>query len=137
MEDERFNPATYMVIDRITGEEIPIQIFVEHTSSKYWEKAYAKTLAEYIGITGTSANKLLAYFIKEKDSKNRIIGTVRNIAKEVSVSEGSAVKVFRLLREKKFLKKVNNGCYMLSPTLLVHGSKTHGAMLLRIWGEIC
>ena len=30
---DRFNPATYMVIDRVTGEEVDVKIFVEQELS--------------------------------------------------------------------------------------------------------
>ncbi len=80
MADDYINPATYMLIDRITGEEIDIKIFIERCNDDYWEKAYAKTIAEYIGLTGSGYNKVLSYLLKEKNVDNMIIGTVRSIS---------------------------------------------------------
>ncbi len=135
MRDDYFNPDTYMVIDRVTGEEVPVQIFIKDASAGYWEKAYAKTLAEYIGITGSSYNKVLAYLIKEKTASNIINGTVRSISTELGIAPASTAKLFKILQDREFLKKVRNGCYMLSPALLRHGSNTRGAMMLRLWGD--
>jgi ribosomal protein S25 len=135
-ENNRFNPATYMVIDRITGEEVPIQIFIEQANCEYWEKAYAKTLAEYIGIVGVGSSNVLAFIIKNKQKNNLLVSTFEEIAKKSNVARSTVDRIFKELKKRGFIKKVRNGCYMVSPKLLVHGSKTHGAMLLRIWGEI-
>jgi len=38
--------------------------------------------------------------------------------------------------EKKFITKVRNGKYIVSPKLLRHGCKTRGAMIMRLWDEL-
>lgn len=131
-----FNPATYAVIDKVTGEEIDVDIFVEKASNSYWEKAYAKTIAEYIGVTGTGQNKVLAYLIRAKDINNRIIGTVKVISEQAGVSSRTVAGILKLLQESGLVKKLQNGVYLLSPHVLKHGSKTRGAMLLRLWDEV-
>jgi len=135
MQDDYFSPDTYAVIRRDTGEEVPIDIFIKKAKAGYWEKAYAKTLAEYIGLSGSSTNKLLAYLIKNKTADNMILGTVRSISDELNISPGTTNKLFETLKKKCFLKHVRSGCYMLSPGLLRHGSNTRGAMMMRIWHE--
>jgi len=136
MSEEFVNKSTYMLIDRITGEEVNIDLFIEKASSEYWEKAYAKTLAEYINISGTNTNKVLAYLIKQKTIENIINGTVREIAVKAEASHTTVAKVFKVLQKKKLLKKVRNGCYFLSPDILRHGSANRGAMLIRMWDSI-
>ena len=134
-EESHFNSETYAVICRITGEEVPVQIFIEKASKEYWERAYAKTLAEYINVSGSNPNKVLAYLIKNKNVDNYILNTVRGIADELKISKTHVSDVFKVLKDKGFLKKMRNGCYFLSPEILRHGSKTRGAMLLRLWDE--
>ena len=135
MEEAHFNPATYTITDNLTGEIVNIQLFIERSSKDYWEKAFAKTLAEYIGLGGSSASRILAYLIKNKDSKNLVGGTVRSIAEDCKVSTSAVVKLFKVLQTKQFLRKVRSGTYMISPEMMRHGSKTQGAMLLRIWDQ--
>ncbi len=128
-----FTHNRYMIINKVTGEEVPIQTFIKEAG--IGEKAHVKTLAEYIGITGTSYNKVLAYLIKEKTASNIINGTVRSISAELGIAPASTAKLFKIMQDREFLKKVRNGCYMLSPALLRHGSSTRGAMMLRLWGD--
>jgi hypothetical protein len=136
MKADHFNPATYMVLDRITGEEVDIAIFVEEASTFGWEKTYSKTLADFIGCAGDQPAKLLGHMIKEKDSKNVLHGTQREISEKAGVSLATVSRVFKILTAKHYLKMVRSGCYMISPKIIRVGRNTQGAMLLRIWGQI-
>lgn len=133
---EYFNPSTYEITDKITGEVVDIQLFIERVTKDKWEKAYAKTIAEYIGIGGSASCKVLAHLISARDSKNLILGTQREIAKELQIAPKSVSTVFKVLRERDMLKEIRSGCYFLSPKVIAYGNRVHGAMLLRIWGEI-
>ena len=136
MSEAYFNPATYAVIDKVTGEEVDIQLFIERVTKDKWERAYAKTLADYIGIGGNASCKVLAYLISFKDSKNVINGTQEELANNMGVSKKTVNTVFGILKEKDMLKEIRSGCYFLSPKVICYGNRVHGAMLLRIWGEI-
>ena len=125
----------YMMIDTKTGEMLSVDIFIEQIPVGYWERAYAKILADYIGVAGTATNTVLAWLIKNKDSNNRIIGTFAHIAKECDTTIPTVSNLFQKLYKKEFLRKVQNGIYMLSPRLLRHGSQTKGAILFKKWGD--
>jgi len=136
MRDDYFNPDTYQVIDIVTGEVVPIKIFIESASSDHWQKAFAKTLAEYIGIQGGAAGKVLAYIIKSKDSNNIVHGTIREIAEKLEISPVSVNSVFEKLKKKNLIRKIRNGNYYLSPHIMRPGQKVKGAMMLRLWDEV-
>jgi len=136
MRDNYFNPATYAVIDRVTGEEVPVDIFIEKTSKGYWQKAYAKTLADYFGLAGSKVTDILAYILTEKDANNLFVRTWKEVEENVGVSNKTVAKVFKMAIEKKFITKVRNGKYLVSPKLLRHGCKTRGAMIMRLWDEL-
>ena len=125
----------YMMVNTRTGEMLSVDIFIEKIPHGYWEKAYAKVLAEYIGAAGTATNRVLAWLIKNKDSNNRIIGTFSHIAKECDATVPTVSALFQKLYAKEMLKKVQNGIYMMSPKLLRHGSNTKGAVLFKKWGD--
>ena len=130
------DPMTdYVIVNKFTGEELPFDVFVQKADGKYWEKAYAPILAEYLCCVGTSANKVLAYVVKNKDTNNMLIGSVAVIAKGAEVSSKTVTTVFKALRKAGMLKLRQNGVYMLSPNLLRQGSKTKGAVLIRTWEE--
>ena len=130
------DPGRYVITDLNTNLSVPVDIFIERVDSGYWERAYANILAEYIGVAGTATNKILAWLIKNKDSNNRIIGTIAGIAEECGTTTPTVSNLFQKLYKKEFLRKVQNGIYMLSPSLLRHGNNTKGAVLFKKW-ESC
>jgi len=126
---------TYTMVNDRTGEIMPVDMFIEKIPKAYWERSYAKLLAEYIGVAGTATNTVLAWLIKNKDSNNRIIGTFAFIAKECDTTVPTVSTLFQKLYKKNLLKKVHNGVYMLSPSLLRHGNQNKGAILFKRWGD--
>lgn len=131
----QFNPATYMVVDRVTGEEVDIKIFIEQVGKDKWEKAFAKTVAEYIGAGGNSACYVLAYIIRNHNAQNLVLATYEEIARECKCSQTTVGKVFKALYAKKLMREIRGGCYFLSPKVMSYGKKGHGAMLLRLWSK--
>lgn len=127
--------SEYIMVNKVTGETVDADIFMEQIPKEYWEKAYAKVLAEYIGVAGTATNNVLAWLIKNKDSNNRIIGTFSQIAVECNTTVPTVSTLFQKLYKQELLKKVQNGIYMLSPNLLRHGNSTKGAILFKKWGD--
>jgi uncharacterized protein YjhX (UPF0386 family) len=125
-----------MVIDRVTGEEVDVKIFVEKINSSRWEKAYAKVIANYINCSGDKSAQFLAYLIEYRDSKNRIIGTQATLAKKAQVSDRCAKKVIKTLKEKGLIKMLQSGLYMITPKMICVGRGTHGAVLMQIWGDL-
>jgi len=136
MRDDYFNPATYAVIDRITGEEVEIDIFIEKVKKGYWERAYASTLALYFGMSGSKSVDVLAYILSKKDHNNLFVYTWEEVQEDLGISKMTVAKVVKKAIAKGFIKKVRNGKYLISPTLLRHGSDIKGAMILKLWGDL-
>ena len=131
-----FNPSTYMVIDRVSGEEVNVGIFIEKASVNGWQKAYAKTLSEYIKCGDGKSVDLLAYIIEKKDQSNLLHGTQREIAKNAKVSLAVVSRTIKALTDKNLLKRVRSGCYMVCPSVIANGNKKVGAMMFRLWGDV-
>jgi len=136
MKKEHFNPDTYAVIDRVTGKEINVKIFLLEANKDRWEKVYAEALGTYIGLAGNTAADVLAYIIKNKDSNNLVHGTYREIAKKSGTNNSAVQKVFGTLIKKEFLKKVRSGCYMLDPKIIRDGTNYKGVVTFKLWGEL-
>ena len=133
MKPDHFNPSTYMLIDRVTGEEIDVAIFIEGHRKAGWEKVYAKTLSEYMSCGGAKSADILAWIITARDGKNLIHGTQKEIADKNKVCASVVKRVFKALYAKEYLKRVRSGCNMVSPKLIRNGDTMKGAMLLRLW----
>jgi len=136
MNKDYFNPETYMVIDRVTGEEVNVAMFIEKASTSGWQKAYAKTVSEYIKCGDGKSVDLLAYIIENKEYNNILNGTQRELAKKAGVSLDVVTRTMRALQKKKLIKLVRSGCYMVSPKIMMNGNKTVGSIMFRLWGDL-
>lgn len=130
-----FNPATYEVRDKVTGEILDVAFFVEKVRQSGWQKAYAKTLAEYIKCGDGQAVNFLAYMLEKKDPKNQILGTQRELSQKCGVSLSIVSKTIKSLERKGLIKKIRNGCYMLSPDVMRNGSDKVGTIMFRMWRD--
>ena len=113
-----FNPDTFMVIDRVTGEEINTVKFLLEATKEKWEKVYADKLSRCIGLSGNSYSKILAYIIISRDSNNLLHGTYREIAEKSNTNKSAVQRVFKVMERHELLKKVRSGCYMMSPKII-------------------
>jgi DNA-binding transcriptional ArsR family regulator len=134
-EKDYFNPATYEVRCKITGEVLDVNIFVERARATGWQKAYAKTLAEYIKCGGGQATEFLAYMLEKKDHSNMIYGTQRELSEITGVSLPVVSKTIKALKQKRLVKIIRSGAYMLSPDIMRNGSDKAGVMLFRCWRD--
>ena len=135
-ESNYFNPATYQLIDRITGEEVPVDFFIKEVNRNGWEKAYAETIAEYFNIAGNQSTDVLAYFLTAKDKNNRLITTRKEVAEVTGVSYWTVSRVFKLTLEAGFLRKKRNGYYMINPSVMKYGDAGRGILVLKMWYEL-
>ena len=132
---DHLNPKTYKLIDLVTGEEIPVDVFVEKHKGNYWEKAYAKTLAEYIKCGTGRSIEVLAYLLEKKNGDNLIFGSQRSLAEKLKISTKIVSATITALKKKGLVKQVSPACLMLDPTCISSGNKIKGVILMRTWKE--
>ncbi len=135
--NDHFNPRTYKLTDLVTGEEIPVDIFMEKHSKSRWQKAYAKTLAEYIRCGSGRSIELLAYILEKKDGNNMLFKSQRELAKELNMSTKIISTTITALKDKLLLKQIKPGVFMLDPQCISSGDKVKGVMLMRSWEDCC
>ncbi|MEG1972568.1 MAG: replication/maintenance protein RepL, partial [Oscillospiraceae bacterium] len=63
------------------------------------------------------------------------IGTYRSLEKNVGVSYDTVRRTITLLQGKGFLKKVSNGVYQVSPTIMMKGSEHKKSLLVNYFND--
>jgi DNA-binding transcriptional regulator YhcF (GntR family) len=124
----------WQLVNKKTGEVRDLVAFTDDKKER-WEKVYAKNLAELLNIAGDERTQVIAYLIKEKDYKNRVMGTIRSVAKETGVSTATVNRTFQILQENNFLHKIQNGFWRFSPHIMVNGSHATMMATLREWEQ--
>lgn len=120
------------LIDVETGVSIWVdQITKRAYGSKNFWKVY---LMDFLTVLGIIDSKQLDVFIyiaeNTNQSTNQFIGTYDKIAKDVNVSRPTIAKLMKKLQDNKFIKKVQNGVWLVNPNILMRGSDKKRQILL-------
>ena len=79
---------------------------------------------------------VLIYILEHTEAANNtFIGTYRSLEKNVGVSYDTVAKTIKLLLGKGFMKKVSNGVYQVSPTIMMKGSEHKKSLLLNYFND--
>ncbi|QEL71867.1 MULTISPECIES: replication/maintenance protein RepL [unclassified Bacillus cereus group] len=125
------------LIDVETGEVIHVdQITKRVYGTKNFWKMY---LMDFLTVLGIIDNKQLDIFIyiaeNTNQSNNLFIGTYKQIAKDVGVSEPTIAKLMKKLQQNNFIKKKINGVYIVNPNIMMKGNDTKRQILLSYYEE--
>ena len=120
------------LIDKETGEIIEVD---QITKKVYGQKNFWKLyLSDFLPVLGIVENKqvdILIYILENtQPSNNMFIGTYKTIRENTKASETTIAKVMKKLQEQKFLKKIQNGLWQVSPNILMKGNENKKQLLL-------
>jgi DNA-binding transcriptional regulator YhcF (GntR family) len=120
------------LVDVETGE----QIFVDQITKRvYGTKNFWKCyLMDFLTVLGIIDSKQLDVFIfiveNTNQATNTFLGTYDHIAKQVGVSRPTIAKIMKKLQENNFIKKIQNGAWLVNPNILMKGNDTKRQILL-------
>lgn len=123
------------LIDVETGEIIWVDQITKRTygTKNFW-KCY---LMDFLNILGIIDNKQLDIFIyiieNTNQSNNTFIGTYNKISKDVGCSSATIAKIMKKLQENNFIKKVQNGVWLVNPNILMKGNDNKRQILLNYY----
>ena len=125
------------LVDQDTGEVIEVdQITKRALGQKQFWKIY---LMDFLQVRGGFEYKqldVLIYILEHTEAANNtFIGTYRSLEKSVGVSYDTVRRTITLLQGKGFLKKVSNGVYQVSPTIMMKGSEHKKSLLLNYFND--
>lgn len=118
--------------DMVTDEIIEVD---QITKRSYGTKAFWKCyLMDFLSVLGIIDNKQLDIFIyiveNTNQSNNLFIGTYEKIAKDVGASSSTIAKILNKLQKNNFIKKVQNGVWMVNANILMKGNDSKRQLLL-------
>ncbi|MBW3496890.1 replication/maintenance protein RepL [Bacillus sp. FDAARGOS_1420] len=125
------------LIDAETGEIIHVdQITKRVYGTKNFWKMY---LMDFLTVLGIIDNKQLDVFIyiaeNTNPSNNLFIGTYRSISDDVGVAYGTVATIMKKLQKNNFIKKKQNGVYIVNPNIMMKGNDTKRQILLSYYEE--
>lgn len=127
----------YAIIDKETGSIVVDSPDLHAILKKaYGQKAFWKLyMADYIQvILGSMDYKQLDVFmyisLNTQPSTNLFIGTYEKIMKDCNVSKDTVYKLIKKLIEHNFIRRKQNGVYMVNPNIVMKGNNTKQNLLI-------
>lgn len=120
------------LVDIDTGEKIVVdQITKRVYGSKNFWKMYLMDFLTVLGIIDSKQVDIFIYIVENTNqATNTFIGTYKKIARDVQCSEATIAKIMKKLQANNFVKKVQNGVYMVNPNILMKGNDQKRQILL-------
>ena len=103
------------LVDVDTGESILVdQVTKRVYGTKQFWKCYLMDFLTVLGIIDNKQVDIFIYIVENTNqTTNLFIGTYDKIAKDVGVSRPTIARIMKKLQENNFVKKVQNGLWLI------------------------
>ena len=115
-----------------TGELILVDQITKRTygTKNFW-KCYLMDFLTVLGIIDSKQLDVFIYIVENtQQANNTFIGTYRKISGDLHCSLDTVSKIMKKLQENNFIKKVQNGVWLVNPNILMKGNDTKRQILL-------
>lgn len=111
-------------LDPNTGEMVPMVVTTVEERDFNFTKLWLQSFLPQLRLIGNKKIDVCMWIIDNLNKDNQLIGTYRQIAKGSGISLETVRATMERLIESDFLRRINNGCYMVNPDIMFKGSKT-------------
>lgn len=119
------------LVDRNTGEVLEVEQTTRlvYGSKSFW-KCYLKELVAVLRSLNSKQFNVFTYIIEHaRPSDNLFIGTYDKIMKDTGCCRQTVAVSMKKLQENGFIKKVQNGVWIINPDVLMKGNANKYRML--------
>lgn len=120
------------LLDVQTGEQIFVdQITKRVYGSKNFWKCYLMDFLTVLGIVDSRQLDIFIFIIENTNQSNNIfLGTYKHISQQTGCSSRTIAKIMKKLQENNFIRKIQNGAWLVNPNILMRGNDTKRQILL-------
>ena len=115
--------GTEEYINTRTGELEQMQVTSIEDRDFNFTKMWMKNFISTLDIVGKQKTRLCFWIIDHVDKENRLIGTYRTIASQSGMSLDTVRITMKLLMDADFMRKAQNGVYVINPNLVFKGTR--------------
>jgi len=119
-------------INSSTGELIDCLVMEKEVHNDFnFHKVWINDLISILNLIGGKKLEVFKYLMNEMNaSNNYIIATYEKIKKDTGISYQTIRNTLKVLLDTNFLRKINNGVYMVNPDVIVKGNSAKREALL-------
>lgn len=120
------------LLDVQTGEQIFVdQITKRVYGSKNFWKCYLMDFLTVLGIIDSKQLDIFIFIVENTNqSNNTFLGTYKHISEQTGCSSRTIAKIMKKLQENNFIRKIQNGAWLVNPNILMKGNDTKRQILL-------
>ena len=130
--NDKHKVSDWQAINKVTGEVMELDV-LQVKEGGSWNKVFIKEFAYMIGLAGSGASKVLGVMLEQKNAKNEMHGTQREIAEMAGVSVSLVNKTFKALIDGGCLRQIRCGSYIFNPNVITYGNAGNRIAILRVW----
>lgn len=116
--------GTETFINAETGEIMDMQVSNVEERDFNFHKVWMRNFISTLEVVGNQKTKLSFWIIDHLDKENKLCMTYRQIADETGISLDTVRLTMAILLDGNFLRRVNQGCYIVNPDIMYKGSRT-------------
>lgn len=90
-------------------------------TDRNFHKIWIKDLSEVLLMIGNQKVKVFCYILDNMDFNNKIIGSIRKIAKKLELSNETVSQTIKALKVDNKIRQIQEGVYMVNPDLVCKG----------------
>jgi DNA-binding transcriptional regulator YhcF (GntR family) len=128
--------GTQQFVNVRTGEIEDFQVTSVEERDFNFHKVWMKNFINTLEIVGNQKSKLCFWIIDNLNKENQICMTYRQIAEKTGISLDTVRVTMKLLLEADFLRRINQGCYVVNPDVIFKGSRTGRLNVLNTYTDI-
>lgn len=120
------------LVDMETGEQILVDQITKRTYGvkNFW-KCYLMDFLSILGIIDSKQVDIFIYVVENTNpNNNTFIGTYKKIGEDVRCSSATIARIMKKLQANNFIKKVQNGVWLVNPNILMKGNDNKRQILL-------
>lgn len=123
------------LIDADSGEDIFVdQITKRVYGTKNFWKCYLMDFLSVLGIIDSKQLDIFIYIVENTNQTNNIfLGTYKKISQDVGCSSTTIAKIMKKLQDNNFIKRVQNGAWLVNPNILMKGNDHKRQILLNYY----
>ena len=128
--------GTQKFINATTGEVEDFEVTSiedrDFNFSKVWMRSFISTL----DIVGNQKTRLCFYIVDHVDRENKLTMTYRQLADETGISLETVRTTMNILLDSDFLRRVNQGCYIINPDVVFKGTRNARMNILTTYTDL-
>lgn len=115
--------GTKEYLDMNTGELVPMQVTSIEERDFDFSKVWMRSFLSSLDLVGNAKTKVAYWVIEHLDKENQLTYTYRQIADATGISPDTVTKTMVTLIEADFLRRKNQGCYIVNPEIVFKGTR--------------